>query len=273
MPLLLLHGAGSSLVQWRESLSALAQDRPVYALDFVGFGDSEKIAVAFSTDLWVAQVAAFWQTFLRQPMLLIGHSLGASVALQMATTHPEKVARLVMLTLPAARQEIGGQAAKIGAVVEGWFASPILVRSLFRFIRRPSLIRTVLLKLHQDPSRVDAALIESFVRPTQARGAARTFCYLVKSRTANDFCPQTRDLVPLLQAPTLLLWGTQDIVIPISWGRYVNTLSDRLTFVEIAGAGHFFYDERPDELHALLSRWMLGELPATNHPLNDTLAP
>lgn len=263
-PLLLLHGAGSSLVQWRESLEELAKDRPVYALDFVGFGGSEKIAAALNTDLWVAQVADFWQTFLRRPMILVGHSLGASVALQMATSHPETVSRLVMLTLPAARQEVGGRAAKIGAVAEGWFASPVLVRSLFRFVRRPSLIRTVLLKLHQDSSRVDADLVDSFVRPTRERGAARTFCYLVKARTSAEFSPQTRDLIPLLHVPTLLLWGDRDIVIPIAWGRYVNTLSDQLTFVEIEGAGHFFYDERPAELHDLLSRWIRGDLPTTN---------
>ena len=257
MPLLLVHGAGSSLEQWRESLQAMARSRPVYALDLVGFGGSEKIATELNTDLWVAQVAAFWKTFLRKPMILMGHSLGASVALQTATSHPEKVARLVMLTLPAARQEISGQAAKIGAVVERWFASPIIVRSLFRLIRRPKLIRSVLLKLHLDPSRVDAALVDSFVRPTLERGAARTFCYLVKSRTSDSFCPQTRDLIPLLHIPTLLLWGDRDVVIPISWGRYVNTLSDQLTFVEVKEAGHFFYDERPDELLGLLKDWLL----------------
>ncbi|MFK8186501.1 MAG: alpha/beta fold hydrolase [Phormidesmis sp.] len=280
-PLLLLHGAGSSLAQWRESLAqwqqeqlappplrgGIAQSRPVYALDLVGFGGSEKIAAELNTDLWVAQVAAFWQTFLRRPMMLMGHSLGASVALQMATTHPEKVSRLVMLTLPAARQEIGGQAAKLGAVVEGWFASPVLVRSLFRLIRKPNLIRSVLRKLHQDPSRVDDDLVDGFVRPTLERGAARTFCYLVKSRTSERFCPQTRDLIPLLQVPTLLLWGTHDRVIPIAWGRYVNTLSAQLTFVEIENAGHFFYDERPNELHDLLLRWVANELPVTNDNL------
>jgi len=259
-PLLLLHGAGSSLEQWRESLQALAQTRPVYALDFVGFGSSAKIAAELNTDLWVAQVAAFWQMFLRRPMILVGHSLGASVALQAATSHPETVERLVMLTLPAARQEIGGQAAKVGAVVEGWFTSPILVRLLFRVVRQPSLIRSVLRKLHRQPSRVDSDLVEGFVRPTLERGAARTFCYLVTSRTSDGFSPQTRDLIPLLHIPTLLLWGDRDVVIPITWGRYVNTLSDQLTFIEIKNAGHFFYDEQPKELQTLLTKWMAGEL-------------
>ena len=136
-PFLLLHGAGSSLEQWRENLTALAQERPVYALDLLGFGKSEKAAIELNTDLWVEQTAAFCQTFLRQPAMVMGHSLGALVALQLTTSHPETVSRLIMLTLPAARQELTGKAAKYGAVVERWFASPLLIRPLFRLVRSP----------------------------------------------------------------------------------------------------------------------------------------
>ncbi len=266
-PLLLLHGAGSSLEQWRENLMAFAQQRPVYAMDLLGFGGSQKAAIALNTDLWVAQVAAFWQTYLGRPMILMGHSLGASVALQAATSHPEQVERLVMLTLPAARQELGGAAAKVGAVVESWFASPLLLRPLFKLVSRPGLIRSVLMKLYRDPNRVDQALLDGFVRPTQERGAVRTFCYLVKSRTADDFSPATRDLIGLVQVPALLLWGKGDRVIPIAWGQYVNTLSAQLTFVELENAGHFFYDESAAELHDLIDQWLAGVLPATNENL------
>ncbi len=271
-PLLLLHGAGSSLEQWRESLAAIAQDRPVYALDFVGFGGSQKIAAALNTDLWVAQVADFWRTYLRKPMILMGHSLGASVALQLATSHPEQVERLIMLTLPAAREELGGAAAKLGAVVEGWFASPLLLRPLFKLVSRSGLIRSVLLKLHLNPARVDDFLVDGFVRPTRERGAARTFCYLVKSRTAAGFSPMTRDLMTRVKVPALLLWGKCDRVIPITWGQYVNTLSAQLTFVEVEEAGHFFYDENPEQLHDLIDRWRLGQLPETNENLVERSA-
>ena len=172
-----------------------------------------------------------------------------------------------MLTLPAARQELAGSAAKVGAVVERWFASPLLIRPLFWLARSPKIIRKVLTALSQDPSRIDDALVQSFVRPTQERGAARMFCYLVKSRTSDSFSPMTRDLIPLVQVPTLLLWGKCDRVIPITWGQYVNRLNSQLTLVEVDDAGHFFYDESAIDLHDLIDQWLAGELPETNDNL------
>ncbi|MGD1897893.1 MAG: alpha/beta fold hydrolase [Phormidesmis sp.] len=272
-PLLLIHGVGSSLEQWRENLTEFAKERPVYALDLLGFGGSQKVSTALSTGLWVEQVADFCETFFRRPILLIGHSLGALVALQMATTHPDQVSQLIMLTLPAARQEIGGSAAKIGAVVEGWFASPLLIRPLFQLVRQPWLIRSALRAIAQKPEKVDDDLVNSFVRPTRDRNAARMFCYLVKSRTADTFSPLTRDLIPQLQMPALLLWGKCDRIIPITWGRYVNTLSHHITFVEVEQAGHFFYDELATDMHDLIDQWLHGQLPNTNSDLIPAAKP
>jgi pimeloyl-ACP methyl ester carboxylesterase len=81
----------------------------------------------------------------------------------------------------------------------------------------------------------------------------------------------TRDLIPLVQMPALLLWGECDRVIPIAWGQYVNTLSAQLTLVEVKEAGHFFYDESAADLHGLIDQWLTGELPATNENLIEAL--
>lgn len=70
-PLLLLHGFGASLEQWRDNIAELAQHRTVYALDLLGFGDSQKAATIFNADLWSEQVQAFWQTWIGRPVTLM----------------------------------------------------------------------------------------------------------------------------------------------------------------------------------------------------------
>jgi pimeloyl-ACP methyl ester carboxylesterase len=257
-PLLLLHGFGASLNQWRHNLATLAQDRPVYALDLLGFGGSQKVATPLTTDLWVAQVHHFWQQWLGQrPMILVGHSLGALVALSAAVTHPDALDRLVLLTLPAAREEVlPPWADALSRPVERLFSGPWLIRPLFYWVRRPAFLRSALKRIYQVPERVDQALVDSFAAPTRDRGAARTLCYLVQSRTGAPFTPTTQSLVRQLTHPTLLLWGDRDGVIPLSWGQQVVSWSDRIQLQVIPQAGHCLYDEYPEAVNTQLQQWL-----------------
>jgi pimeloyl-ACP methyl ester carboxylesterase len=249
----LLHGFGASLNQWRSNLAELAQQRPVYCLDLLGFGDSQKAATTFNTDLWSEQVYDFWQQWIDRPMVLVGHSLGALVALNTAIAHPEAVDRLVMLTLPAAREELlSGWIEAVSRWMEQAFSTPLLIRPLFYFVRQPWVLRGALRSVYQVPERVDAALVAQFVAPTRDRGAARTLCYLVRSRTEPQFTPETQALIPQITMPTLLLWGQRDRVIPIAWGRRVAPLNPQVTLVEIPDAGHCLYDEYPQQVNQAL---------------------
>ncbi|MFE4106211.1 alpha/beta fold hydrolase [Almyronema epifaneia] len=259
-PILLLHGFGASLQQWRDNLLPLSQHHPVYALDLLGFGASEKAATRFGTDIWVEQVIDFWQTWLGRPIILLGHSLGALVALAATTTHPEMVDRLIMLTLPAARQELlTGWSGQLAHKVEAWFSTPILIRLLFRVARRNWFIQAALRSIYTKPERVDADLVASFRQPTAERGAARTLMYLVKSRTDQRFSPATQTLLPQVEVPTLLLWGQADRVIPISWGRQVAELNTRVQLQELPQLGHCLYDECPEQVNQAICRWLAAK--------------
>jgi pimeloyl-ACP methyl ester carboxylesterase len=80
-PLVLLHGIGSSLDDWQESVAALAAHHRVYALDLIGFGFSGKPDVPYS----LYGLARFLRHFLdavneHRPVTLVGNSLGGAVA-------------------------------------------------------------------------------------------------------------------------------------------------------------------------------------------------
>ncbi len=256
-PLLLLHGFGSSLEQWRDNLGELAQHRVVYALDLLGFGRSQKAAIAYNTDLWSAQVHDFWQTFIGRPVVLVGHSLGALVALNNAVACPTEVERLILLTLPAAREELlSGWMERVSRVVEQAFSTPLFIRPLFQVVRQPGVIRGALRGIYQRPERVDDRLVRQFVEPTHDRGAARTLCYLVRSRTEVQFTPETKKLIPHLTMPTLLLWGERDRVIPLSWGRQIAPLSAHVTLQVVPGVGHCLYDDEPQIINQAILTWL-----------------
>jgi pimeloyl-ACP methyl ester carboxylesterase len=256
-PILLLHGFGAALTQWHENLLPLSQSHTVYALDMVGFGASEKADTAYKVGLWVDQVYEFWRTFIGEPIALVGHSLGALVALSASVAYPEMVQHLVLLTLPAARQELlSNRLQALVGEIESWFTSPLIIRPLFRLVRRPGVVRSILKAVYVNPERVTESLIESFLLPGRDRGASKAFSRLAKARTQLDYSLNTKDLLPQVKVPILLLWGEQDRVIPIAWGRQLVGLHPHLKLVEIPNAGHCPYDESADFVNQQILAWI-----------------
>jgi pimeloyl-ACP methyl ester carboxylesterase len=257
VPLLMLHGFGAALTQWRSNLLPLSAHHTVYAIDLLGFGASEKAAASYNVALWVEQVYEFWRCLIKRPVIIVGHSLGALVALTAAAIHPEMVQGLALMTLPAARQELlSGRLQAIAGKLESWMAHPLLIRPLFQLVRRPAILRSVLKLTYANAERVTEEVIESFALPTLDRGAGRVFCRLSQARTRTDFSLETRSLLPQVQAPILLMWGEYDRVIPLTWGRQLVQLHTNLRLIEIPNAGHCVYDESSDRVNQELLDWI-----------------
>jgi pimeloyl-ACP methyl ester carboxylesterase len=257
-PLLLIHGFGANLNQWRHNLPALSQVAPVYALDLLGFGDTEKAATLYGAELWAALVADFIRSVVCTPVVLIGHSLGALVALTVAHHHSDWVTKLLMVTvpLPASREDlVAGWVSTLALKVESLFSTPLLMRPLFSLVRRPSFLRRALLGIYTIPGRVDEELLNLFALPPQERGAARTLCYLVRSRTDPDFSPSIKGMIASLAMPTLLLWGQQDRVIPVSFAQPLASLSSHLVIQLLPEVGHCLYDEDPTTFNQWVMTW------------------
>jgi len=262
-PLLLIHGFGANLNQWRHNLPALSQGGPVYALDLLGFGDSAKAATLYGADLWADQVADFIQTVVGVPVALVGHSLGALVALTVTHHCPDWVLRLALVTvpLPAAREDlVPGWIAALSLKVESLVANPLLLRSLFSVVRRPSFLRRALRGIYTVPDQVDEDLVTLFALPPRDRGAARALCYLVRSRTSPSFSPSIKAMVAELTVPTLLLWGELDRVVPISQAQGLAALSPQVTFMPWPGVGHCLYDEAAEAFNDAIDHWRQGEV-------------
>ena len=258
-PLLLIHGFGANLNQWRHNLPALCQAAPVYAIDLLGFGDSEKAATLYGAELWAAQVSDFIQQVIGQPVALVGHSLGALVALTATHHHADWVRQLALITLPleANREDlVAGWVAALALRVESLVANPVLMRSLFSIARRPSFLRRALAGIYTVPERVDDDLVNLFALPPCDRGAARTLCYLVRSRTDPSFSPSIQEIVAQLTVPTLLLWGDQDRVVPVAQAQNLTNLSPLLTTQILPGVGHCLYDETDADFNQRIITWL-----------------
>lgn len=100
-PLIFIHGWLGSWRYWWPSMQALSAHYRTFALDLWGFGDSSKAREMYSLSDYTELMAAFVDRLgIMQPAVIVGHGLGAGVAVRYALHHPDSVARLAVVSLP-----------------------------------------------------------------------------------------------------------------------------------------------------------------------------
>uniref|UniRef100_A0A2M4BRM3 1-acylglycerol-3-phosphate O-acyltransferase ABHD5 n=1 Tax=Anopheles marajoara TaxID=58244 RepID=A0A2M4BRM3_9DIPT len=100
VPLVLLHGLGAGVALWVLNLDELARDRPVYAIDILGFGRSSR--PNFASDALVVEkqlvksIEDWRQEVNLKKMVLLGHSMGGFLAASYALSYPERLCHLIL---------------------------------------------------------------------------------------------------------------------------------------------------------------------------------
>ncbi|MDJ0844183.1 alpha/beta fold hydrolase [Crocosphaera sp.] len=258
-PLILIHGFGAAVEHWRHNIPVLGQHYRVYALDLLGFGQSSKAATDYTAYLWAEQIYDFWRSFIGEPVILVGNSIGSLVCLTAAFKYPEMVAGLVMLSLPdvSLRQEMIPKGLRpIVNTIEGLFSPPLLLKTLFKIIRRPGVIRPWVGVAYYDKSAITDELVEMITIPPQDRGAARTFCLLFEGLRNPHYSPVVKKILPKLTVPMLLVWGRQDRMIPVTLAATFSKLNPLITLKELDQAGHCPHDECPEKFNTILLDWL-----------------
>ncbi|WP_017303422.1 alpha/beta fold hydrolase [Spirulina subsalsa] len=260
-PILLIHGFGAALEHWRHNIPILSQNRTVYALDLLGFGASRKATPTYTVELWVEQIYEFWQTFIREPIVLVGNSLGSLVCLVAAAHHPEMLKGVVLLNIPdvSVRQEmLPPWVRPIVNRIEGVFGSPPLLVPIFQLLRRRFTIRRWATLAYPHREAITDELVEILAAPAYDQGAAATFCALFQSIRQPEFSPRLLDLFPQISRPILLIWGTQDCMVPFRLSQRFRQKNPHLTFVPLENVGHCPHDEVPERFHQVLLPWLDG---------------
>lgn len=96
-PVVLLHGGASDCRDWLGTIAILSHSYSLYAPDLIGFGLSSRDNSGYYLSDFVEFTLEFIQTLGLGSVVLVGHSIGGRVCLEIALHHPEKVRRLVLI--------------------------------------------------------------------------------------------------------------------------------------------------------------------------------
>jgi pimeloyl-ACP methyl ester carboxylesterase len=100
-PLVFVHGWLGSWRYWWPAMQELSSRHRTFALDLWGFGDSSKVTHKYSLAAYVEMLEQFLEKLgIARPIVLVGHGLGAAVALRFAQNNPQQVKRLALIALP-----------------------------------------------------------------------------------------------------------------------------------------------------------------------------
>ena len=213
-PLLFVHGigAGASSFMWRKNFDALATSFPVYALDLLGFGFSDKPGTApYSADLYVELITDFIREVTNYPVNVIASSLGAAYAVRVADEHPELINALI-LNAPAGADAFRTKPGVAGAAFYGLLQSPVLGTSFYNVMASERSIRDYGRKqVFYDHRRVTDRLVAHLYATSHQAGAQHAVAAFLSGYLNTDMRPAFERL----KQPSILVWGKQDMTTPL----------------------------------------------------------
>jgi len=252
--LVLLHGAGDNALDWRWVMPTLAATHRVYAPDLPGSPDSARPAADYSPAFFERFVAAFVDALDIGRATFVGNSLGGLIALRLALSEPERAGALVLV-----------DSAGLGRAVNPAFTSvnvPGLGEAALPFWRTPvgayqrAWGRTALLFAHP-PGSVPREWVAEQCRLALSPGYLEA--HLAVLRTQVGFGGQREVLVdqlPLLEIPTLVVWGAGDRVFPESQARVAAARLQEGSLAVVPDCGHMPHVECPDRFLAALDDFL-----------------
>lgn len=244
-PLVLVHGLATTRSIWRHVAPRLARSRRVVVLDVPGFGASQPVGLGFDLDAVADRVhAGLSAAGVAQPFDLVGHSMGAAVALTLAARHRGAVRSLVLVSPAGLRPMPFVLAAALGIAAEVYIPARRIASPLADWSWGRRLLMT--------GGVVDGAVltpVEVRLLVGASRGARRIGAALTAVASAD-----LRGLLRDLPLPVGAVWGTADRVVPPGGLDTVRALRPDAACEAVDGAGHISMVEHPDAFVAALER-------------------
>jgi pimeloyl-ACP methyl ester carboxylesterase len=257
--LLLIHGMAGALDTWRSVIEPLADQATVLAVDLPGHGSSSPGGGDYSLGALAAFLRDVLMALGHDRVTLVGHSLGGGIAMQFSYQFPEMTERLVLVSSGGLGLEVNP--ALRAASLPG--ADLFLSLTAGATKRASGLAGRVLRAGHVPSSPGLEELVRSY--SSLADGDRRS-AFLATVRSVVGLSGQTvgaGDRLHLAsEIPVLLVWGSDDPIIPVQHARAAHELLPHATLAVFDGVRHFPQVEVPERFVAVLQDFCASTEPA-----------
>jgi pimeloyl-ACP methyl ester carboxylesterase len=245
---ILLHGGGGYIELWKHNIFELAKHHRVYAFDMVGAGRSDKPDANYTFDFMAQFTRDFMKALDISKASLIGTSAGGGVALTVALNFPELVDRLVLVGSAGLGKEIN------------FLLRITTLPGLGRLFSSPSKSGVAMLckQAVYDPNLITDEIVDEFYQMARLPGSSEATLNVGRSNFNiwGQFHQSITERLGTIAAPTLIVWGRQDPMVPVTQAQSAAKIIPNARLEIIEECGHWSSIEHPQKFNQLVLEFL-----------------
>lgn len=256
-PLLFLHNGGNDHRIWDRQIEHFAPTHRVIADDHLGYGESDKPDVEYTLPLFTEMVGALLDELELAPVTLVGHCIGAAMAINYAAAQPEKVSRVVAFNVATEKTLLAGPLAPAylgfaeSREAREQFCAALEAQPQPRAETDKGLRSQYGVVPPDDPAFAEY-IHDLYNRPGQMRSLYNNLSNFASFATLDEF------VKPAGFPPLLLVWGEANQVLPAAAGATLGARLQPDRTEVFAGCGHLVMREQPEAVNHLIEEFLHG---------------
>lgn len=238
--LVLLHGIGASAERWLRVAPALSKYFRVIIPDIVGFGRSDKPTVEYTMEFFQSFLSGLFENLQLIRPSIIASSFGGHIAAEYAIRNSRKIDRLALVSS-------AGMMRTSTPVLDGYIMAalyPTHENALAAFQ-----------SMAHDASAVDEETVDDFVARMRLQNAKYAF---MSTLLGIRYAPALRGRLSGIMAPTIVIWGDDDRMIPVQYAKDFKEIPNNEIIV-IKDCGHTPYVEKPLTFNRIVIKFLAGK--------------
>lgn len=255
-PLLLLHGIDATACgyEMRHVFAPFAERYRVYCPDLIGFGLSDRPAMAYTPTVFMQMIRDFVQDVIGRSCVVVASSLTAAYVTQLAFDHPGLFRRLV-LALPTGIEQLADRTPRPGNdAVAALFTAPVVGAALFNaLVSKPSLRYYLEKQRYYDTGAVTDEMIAYYHAAAHQKNAR----FAPAAFAGQHLNWPIRHAFANLTQPVMVVWGANAVIAPIKYAQTFRHTNQRARLEILDRCGAVPHDECADEFLRRVQPWLM----------------
>jgi pimeloyl-ACP methyl ester carboxylesterase len=243
--IVLIHGFLSSTFSYRRLIPYLMNDFSVLALDLPPFGKSEKsIRFQYTYKNLATLVIELLARLQIRSCILVGHSMGGQISLNIAKQRPDLVQQMILLCSSGYLKR-----AQMPLLLSTYI--PYFHLYVKRWLERQGVEKN-LLNVIYDHSLIDEEMCKGYEQPFYDEQIFKALARLIRHREGDLSSEELKKI----ETPSLLVWGEEDKVVPIHIGKRLHQDLPNSQFISFPKTGHLLPEEKPSHVYEQILRFI-----------------